>query len=263
MSKSKDKIIRYKSLFSTVVNWPSYLFRKMIGFKDNFEFVIRNFGSIKVKKNMMGPFRENFFDNIYFRHIPESIYNHSNPVIIDIGGNVGFFSLATFSRLNTASIFAFEPHPYVFSVMEQYHQTYPQFQWSIFNQAVSNTEGTLTINTSTLEGFTTVASVFENQNKKESFNAEMISLGKIIKDQKLEQVDFIKIDCEGAEYSILYELGEEAFSKIKSMCIETHRGTDENQTIQALNNFILKCGYTTKVLDERKYTGYIWAWRED
>lgn len=262
MSKSKDKLIRYNSLVKTVVNWKYYLLMKMIGFKENFNFQIKNFGSITVDKSMLSPFRENFLDNIYFRYIPEELYaNKSNPVVIDIGANVGFFSLAAFSKLPKAKIYSFEPHPYCFEVLSNYKNDFKHLDWNIFNNAVSSEEGTISLNTNTISGFTTVASVFNNETKSEEFSAKSIKLDAFLSKEEITNVDFIKIDCEGAEYAIIYSLPEEVFEKINSLCIETHKGEGADQNINFLNDYMKKIGYTTKMLDEKDYTGYIWAWK--
>ncbi|MFC2090562.1 hypothetical protein ACFLT1_07260, partial [Bacteroidota bacterium] len=121
MKKAKRKIIRYKNLISSVINWGHYLLRKIVGFNEAFEFHIKHFGKIRVPTEMLGPFRENFLDNIYFRYIPQSVFeNVSNPYIIDVGANAGFFSLAVFAKFPSATIYSFEPHPYCFEVMENY-----------------------------------------------------------------------------------------------------------------------------------------------
>jgi len=68
-SSCMNKFLRYKSIFKTVVNWRHYLVMKSIGFKKSFSFDIVNFGKIDVEKSMLGPFRENFFDDVYLNLI--------------------------------------------------------------------------------------------------------------------------------------------------------------------------------------------------
>jgi FkbM family methyltransferase len=257
-----NKSHRYKNIFKTVVNWKHYLLMKSIGFKKSFSFDIVNFGQIKVEKSMMGPFRENFFDDVYFKHIPEAVYkNKTNPVIIDIGANVGYFSLATFAKFPGAEIYSFEPHPYCFEVMSDYKQSFEQFNWNVFQEAVSDQNGSIFLNTQTVSGFTTMASVFENAEKKERFLAKTIQLDTFLSEKGINNIDVMKFDCEGAEYSIIYSLLEESFAKINSMCIEAHRGDQKSQNINSLNKYLVNKGYTTEVLPDGNSGGYIWAWK--
>lgn len=258
-----SRTFRYKTIFSKVNNWRYYLKRKVLGFKDGFVFEIADFGRIKVDEAMLGPFRENFFDDIYFKHIPDFIFkNKSKPRILDIGANVGFFSLAAFMKFPEAEIYSFEPHPYCFKIMSDYKQMYEQYNWHILKEAVSDHDGGLVLNTETVSGFTTQSSVFNSQVKQESFSAKTTLLESFLFENSIQQIDFIKLDCEGAEYSIIYSLSDESFSKIDSMCIETHKGEFKDQNMNYLNKFLIKKGYSTKLKKESHLTGYIWAWKQ-
>ena len=63
-SKSKNKLNRYRNLIKVVKNYRSYILRKLIGFNNGFKFEIIGLCDIYVPKNMLGPFRENFLDDI-------------------------------------------------------------------------------------------------------------------------------------------------------------------------------------------------------
>jgi len=258
-----SKFTRYKNIFNRVINWPQYLFMKMVGFKASFSFRIKDFGAIEVEKSMLGPFRENFFDDAYFKHIPDSVLaNKPNPVIIDIGANVGFFSLATFSRFPGAELYSFEPHPYCFKVMSDYKNAFGKYNWNINQKAVSDQNGELTLNTSTVSGFTTKASVYENDvEKAEEFVAQAIKFDTFLSENNITHIDFMKLDCEGAEFSILYGLTNDVFEMVDSFSIEAHKGEKENQNINALNEFIQTRGYSTKIQNDGYDSGYIWAWK--
>ena len=263
MKKSKNKIIRYRSIFKKVSNSKAYFLRKLIGFNDTFVFQIKNFGTVKVPKKMLSPFRENFFDEIYFRYIPESVFNSTkSPVIFDIGANVGYFSLTAFSKFPKAKIFSFEPHPYCFKVLSDYKTKFEHLNWNIYRYAISDANGELTINTNSLTDFTTVASIFENNAKKVAFTVQSKSMSSLLEEESIKHIDFIKIDCEGAEYDILYTSPKKVYDAITSLCIETHKGSKENQNINHLNAFIKKMGYTTLMHEDDDTFGYIWAWKE-
>lgn len=45
-----------------------------------------------------------------------------------------------------------------------------------------------------------------------------VRLEDVIQDNELDQIDFLKIDCEGAEYDILFSTPRALFSRIKKNC---------------------------------------------
>jgi len=145
--------------------------------------------------------------------------------------------------------------------MSDYKKSFEQFNWKLFQEAVSDQNGGIFINTETVSGFTTMASVFENKDKKERFFAKTIQLDTFLSEKGINNIDVIKFDCEGAEYSIIYSLSEESFAKTNSMCVEAHRGDQKDQNINSLNKYLVKKGFTTEVLPDGNSGGYIWAWK--
>ncbi|MDX1627791.1 MAG: FkbM family methyltransferase [Fulvivirga sp.] len=262
MSKSKNKIKRYKALISKINNWPDYLWKKITGFDKEFVFDVKNFGKVKVPRNMLGPFRENFLDDIYLRNIPADILNDKKePVVLDIGANVGYFSLAIFANYPTARVYSFEPHPYCFKVLEDYKKQYQNLDFNTVEKAVSDTNQEIPLFISKDKDFTTTSSIFDSANKDtKKIMAKAVKLEDFIHEEGLDQIDLLKLDCEGSEYAILYNLSEQTFEKITALTIETHRGEEDKQHIEALNKYIEGKGYKTISLDEG-YTGYIWAWK--
>ena len=264
MSKAKNKFIRYRALTRVIKNWKSYIFRKLIGLNKGFKFQIIGFGDLFISKNMLGPFRENFLDNIYFKHIPKEIFeNKEEPIVIDIGLNVGFFSLALFWKKPKAKVYGFEPHPYCYKISQKYSEEFKRFDWNIYNQAVSSENGEIYLNTNDSESFTTVSSIFKKGDHINPVAVKAIKLSTFIEENKIDKIDFIKLDCEGSEYDILYSMPKDLFVMINSMCIETHKGKSEGQNLNALNNYVKNLGFKTITLDEGEYSGYIWAWKND
>jgi len=262
MSKSKNKLNRYSNLIKYINNWPFYLWKKITGFGDYFEFDVKNFGKIKVLKNTLGPFRENFLDGIYLSKLPEKCFEKSDLTVIDVGANIGFFSLHFLSRFPGAKIFAFEPHPYCFMVLKQYTEEYPGLDLNIFQKAVGGSNSKITLNTSKLDGFATMSSIYENENKGQKFETESITLERFLKNNKIDFIDLLKLDCEGSEYPIIYGLSEEVTKKIGAFAIETHQSERENENTLQLAAHLKSKGFEVKCMDEKK-TGYIWAWKSN
>lgn len=75
-----------------------------------------------------------------------------------------------------------------------------------------------------------------------SIKVKSKTLADIFSENKIEFCDFIKMDCEGAEYNIFYNVSSELFRKIGVMTIECH----EDGSINELMKFIRKRGFDVK-----------------
>ncbi|MBT8220094.1 MAG: FkbM family methyltransferase [Bacteroidia bacterium] len=234
----------------------------MTGFSESFTFDLVDFGPIEVPKEEIGPFRENFLDDIYLRHIPDHFFKDEDLHIIDIGANVGYFSLAAFAKFPKATIYAFEPHPYCYQVLEKRTGQYSGFNWKIQNLGVGKSDGAIEIFTNTLDSFSSTSGLEEYRGGKHSFTAQITRLDTFLKKADLPSIDFLKVDCEGAEYDILYPMNKEVFKHIRTMCIETHKGKAPSHNIQDLNVYIQSQGYQTYISEDDHLYGYIWAWRD-
>jgi len=65
------------------------------------------------------------------------------------------------------------------------------------------------------------------------------------------------MDCEGAEYDILYNCSADCLHRIDQIAMEVHRGQNENQNIETMEEFLQGQGFSTR----RKSVGMLWAWR--
>jgi FkbM family methyltransferase len=260
MKSSKNKIERYKNLIRYVENWPAYLLFKMLGRQESFRFQLRNTFSVTVKRRMLPSFKESFFDSIYLRALPDSLLTRRQPLIVDIGANAGFFALNMFYHFPGARVLAFEPVPYNFDILKRYQAHYPDFDLQVFQEAVSGEDTTLVLNLSKLDGYTTMASVFESESRSFCLEVPAVSLQTMMNTRQIDQIDLLKLDCEGAEYDILYKAPDEVLQKISSMSIEAHQGSNDLESLSALQAYLQSKGFVTQALEEGKYS-YLWTWK--
>lgn len=148
----------------------------------------------------------------------------TRPRIIDIGANIGVFSL-TAAELTNASILAFEPAPTAFKYLEKNvtqnnHVPVIQMQrkavvgtpanhFKIFECAYSSDRNTYN-------------SGMIKQNTPGSWvEVETVTLDQIL---SLEShgVAILKIDIEGGEYDILLNVSSEALKKVTTIIVEYH-----------------------------------------
>lgn len=174
---------------------------------------------------------------------------------------MGFFSLFMFSRYPEAKVYSYEPMPFNYAQLNKYKEHYSQFAWQPEQRAVADHRDGLVLHSSTIDGFSTMASVFQADQKGERIEVETLTLEDVFKKYDLEKVDLIKLDCEGSEYAILYQAPKALLDSIALMSIETHPGTKEGENHDAMITFLKGMGMQLKEQRNSDGTGYIWAWR--
>lgn len=160
-------------------------------------------------------YNEIFIDNGYF-----FTAENDNPYIIDCGSNVGM-SIFYFKMLYPHSrILAFEPGEETFACLKENIKNN-----NLLNSvqarraALSNKEGTVEFFYDPANLGSLVMSTKQERVSKKSRSVEATLLSKHIS----EEVDFLKMDIEGAELEVIEELSNSGkLSYVKQMMIEYH-----------------------------------------
>jgi len=252
---------KYINLIRNVKNWPNYFTAKYFDTKqDPVKFSAKHNVQVEVPRGGIMPiFKEIFMEDLYEidflkKRLPIT------PVIIDVGANVGFFSLFMVSQVPGAAIYAFEPLPGNFKHLERHFELNKDKKLVCQNKAVAGSKGTITLHYNPEVNFTALASMnttFDISNTRQ-VEVESVSLPGIFSEFSLKQIDLLKLDCEGAEYDILYQCPADFFPRIKQIAMETHAGKKPDENTKALSAYLLKNGYQIKTNSNH----FIWAWRE-
>lgn len=210
--------------------------------------------TIRIPPELVFTYKECFLDVTYLKGLPKGVHLAAEAVVVDIGANAGYFSLFMQERFPGIKIHSYEPMPANYALLRTYHGQFSRLNWRIFNKAVSGAEGALTLHDEEAEGYTTAASVFRSDGQGETIEVEAITLDQVFENIGRRQIDFLKLDCEGAEYSIIYNTSKEVLSKIKYIAIETHRGGEPAETRDSLEDYLQENGFQTWVKRSK-----IWA----
>lgn len=250
------KMIRYFRLFRNISNWWLHFAVKLsLTDADPLLFKTRNNVLIQVPRRLFHEFKEIFLENCYLRGLNLDI--PSSPTIIDIGANAGFFTLFTASRFPGAKIFSFEPIESNFRQLEINRNLNEGCDITIFLKSVFGHSGKIPMIFDVSDSFTTNARV--PRHSEEQTNAVQIpcvTLPQVFEEHHIVRCDLLKMDCEGSEYSILYNCPSECFNKITQMAIEVHKRPERDQNMASIREHLRNHGY-----DMRQSGKLLWAWQ--
>ena len=131
-------------------------------------------------------------------------------LVFDVGANAGKWSQLVLSYEPSCKIIAFEPAPEIYQRLAN-NKILRKKGASFYNFALSDTLGTAnfyyynkTKELSLLSGFYNRSSVNQDQDTKPStISIEKETLDHFCHNQKINYIDFLKIDTEGAELAVL------------------------------------------------------------
>jgi len=177
-------------------------------------YIYKNFNRELIIRNDIGVFCVNAKDDSFIKSIPTYEVDYqpwlSKPkernIMIDIGSNIGFFSILALNKYGYQSVYAFEPHPQAFSRLEKnVYLNKLEKNMHVFNVPLSSTQSVMDFKAGSVH---TGGSSLEKDRKEEE--CELLSLqtntfDKISKQReiKVKNIDFIKIDVEGHENEVL------------------------------------------------------------
>jgi len=234
-------------------NWPIFYAGRYGLLRKEFEIIHRSGIVIKVRPHTddLKIVKSNFVTQHYFKdYIPIP----KGSIVVDVGAHIGAFSVMVARKAHR--VLAFEPEPGNFQMLKKNKEVNHFENVSIFEMAVSGSCGYQDINVYS-KGSTGNHSLYQGSTKgAEKQRVQTISLDEIIRREALNRIDFLKMDCEGAEHDILRYMSFDTARKIMGMGMETH-GVSPESSID-IPARLKELGFEVKVEDQG---GYVYAWQ--
>lgn len=239
----------------TIRNWPSFIWNYALGFPYQGIYRFRNGAQLKIGRAIdHAPIIEIFFDTEY-----GGIKDGS--VIVDLGANIGTFTVYAITMARDVTVYSYEPlRGYYELMLENARLNDHRGKVEGFNVAVAADDRPRELYT---EG---QALYFPTLVKPPaatgSVSVPCTTLAGILDAHDLRRVDMLKIDCEGAEYEILYNMPVAYFDRIQRIRLEYHNRSQPGANVDDLKSFLTSQGYEITNLKVNSSTnGCLWAER--
>jgi FkbM family methyltransferase len=143
-----------------------------------------------------------------------------NWTIVDIGAAMGDFSIWASEQNPHGRIIAVEPYPPYISLLRINLEKNKIRNVDVFDGALSENEKTLILQQPT-------SNAVQNSTVLQSRHSTPVSvksttLSGLFSLSSIQHCDYMKLDCEGAEFGILFSASGEIMGRIDRICMEVH-----------------------------------------
>jgi len=245
---------------TNISNWHLHFMNKLGLIKDDpLLFIAKNNIKVEVPQRLHHEFKEIFMENAYSIGLRKKV--KKNPTIIDIGANVGYFTMFAASKYPDSTIYSYEPIYSNFEKLIKNKQLNDTKKIYCFNKAVCGHNGIIEIFFDKTDSFTTSATIVNDNinDDLQSIDVQCLTLAEVFKENNINNCDLLKLDCEGAEYDILFNTPKEILIKIDQMAIEVHSGKNEKENLYSLKEFLLKFNFKLFQFEDKPHM--LWAYR--
>jgi FkbM family methyltransferase len=190
------------------------------------------------------------------------------PVVVDLGANAGYFSLWLLAHVPAARVYAYEPLPGNLAILERNRAQNPKAtaRLNVIAKAVTGTPvESVEFHVQAANDLSMSASIIRESITKSarSVRVAATTLSAIMDENSLTKIDLLKIDCEGAEYEILFRTPADRFTRIQRIALETHVRPELGWDHAAAVKFLRDQGYVVRELVQHIGRSHlIWAQRK-
>ena len=231
----------------------SRVLQLLLGFTKTNRGVIDKLGSVSLEYdphsvigNML--FVSGAFEESEFRFFKEILMRISQPVVFDVGANIGVHAIGWARACPRARIYAFEPSKATFELLRE-------------NVGRNNVGGSVEMIPDAVSNYVGVGEFFRceddaysslrDTNRKrviESFPVTVTTIDAFMDGRNLSKIDLIKIDVEGFEREAL-EGGQQTLRNFRPhLFVEIFGGKNSNPDPAGTVEFVQSLGYEALVL---------------
>lgn len=215
-----------RTLIGGVQNWP-VLFLDLLGLplgrpylmtlRDGARFQINAFMDAWIIK-------ETYLDRTYERY---GVALRPDWIVLDIGAFLGDFAVWAARQVTRGQIHAFEPVPSSYRLLLQNLQRNQLARVAAHPWAIAGSAGPQTLYVFANHAEQNSLLPARMHGERQAVVVEGVTLLDAFARLGIARCDFLKLDCEGAEYAILFSAPPDLFRRITHICLEYHDGVTD------------------------------------
>jgi FkbM family methyltransferase len=253
--------------FKLLSNWPAFyidLFRSFFKLKNkNYVYKLRDGTIIKVHPNSFA--LNHVFYTVFLKGEYDSLEKFNigeEDIIIDIGAHLGLFTIKAAKQARKGIVYALEPFSIHYKLLKDNILSNNIKNVKFYNLAITDKASELSFYY-TMHGDPGDTSLFKINPEEKTYEEKVksVSLQDFFNQEKITECNFLKMDCEGAEYPILMSADGSTLSKIQKIAMEWHRFELDHDP-KRLADFLKASGF--KLIEPSSYdgkAGFLFAYR--
>jgi len=204
--------------------------------------------------------KETFLDRFYEKY---GFTIQPDWKIIDIGAGIGDYTLYAAMTQPNSKVFSFEPYPESFVLMQENLRLNAITNVQVFDKAIGAASGELILDMISGEPLQFQSHLMNAVHVKKSLSVSSLSLADALAGLGLESCDLLKLDCEGAEYTILFGAPQPVLEHIERIVMEYHDNTIQYNHSD-LTRFLNERGFQVEIFPNpvHAHLGYLRALRK-
>ncbi|WP_394839057.1 FkbM family methyltransferase [Pendulispora rubella] len=230
---------------------------------------------------------KHFYDDIFAHrsYVKHGIVIPDGGCVLDVGGNIGLFTVFAHTEAKNVRIFTFEPAPPLFEIIQR-NVGLHGIRATVLNVGLSNAErqapftfyphsaGMSSFHPDEAEERHNLKTIIENQRRGGDehagqmdpyaeelldvrfeavhFTAKLRRLSDVIREQKIERIDLMKVDVQKCELEVIEGIDDADWPKFSQIVLEAH---DVDGRVQALTDVFERHGFSVIAQQDELYVG--------
>lgn len=199
--------------------------------------------------------------------------------VFDVGANIGLFTLFISQGYEGAKIYAFEPVPPVFELLQANTELYGN-NVTLYNCGLANESKSVNFtyypHLSCMSGYyadekadretlllilqhqqeerpelasltSYLDQIADDRTRSKSFVCRLTTISDVIRENEIARIDLLKIDVEKSEFDVLEGIADQDWNKVRNIVIEAH---DLGGQLQRLTTLLKNRGYHVRIEED-------------